>query len=248
MLLLQAVGVGQAPAATEWQALDQQALELYVQGDLPKAIAAAEHALKAAPDHAVTLEAIGFMRLKRDLDAVGALYAFEAAIRAGGVRADLYGNLGIALQDMARIPEALDAYGRALTAAPQNPLYRWHRSLALLLACSCVACPAGESPSSTSGASKSTPEPTPTPTLEPRPEPALPTPQPLPAVELASARAAPRRRRSETDARRELGELAAQQAVDQRALSRADRSGDDDEVADAPLVCDRAGSAWSAGC
>ena len=93
-----------------------------------------DRTLEADSRHAIALEAIGFMRLKRDLDATGAVEAFEAAIDAGGTRPDLYGNLGIALQDLGRIPDALDAYGKALAAAPQNPLYRFHRSLALLLA------------------------------------------------------------------------------------------------------------------
>jgi hypothetical protein len=58
------------------------------------------------------------------------------------------------------------------------------RMLVSLLACSCLACPAGETTSSrSSDASKSTPEPT---EPSPKPTPTL-TPQPLPAVELPSA-------------------------------------------------------------
>lgn len=92
------------------------------------------NALQAAPAHPAAMEVIGFTRLKRDLDAGGAVEAFEQAIRAGGDGADLHGNLGIALQDLGRIPEALAAYDKALALAPQNPLYRFHRSLAMLLA------------------------------------------------------------------------------------------------------------------
>jgi tetratricopeptide (TPR) repeat protein len=93
-----------------------------------------DRALRAAPGHPVALEATGFMRLKCDLDASGAVEAFEGAIRAGGDGADLYGNMGIALQDLGRIPESLAAYDRALAREPHNPVHRWHRSLALLLA------------------------------------------------------------------------------------------------------------------
>ena len=94
----------------------------------------ADRVLRAAPAHALALQVLGFARLKRDLDATGAADAFDRAIRAGGDGADLYGNMGIALQDLGRIPEALAAYDRALALEPHNPVHRWHRSLALLLA------------------------------------------------------------------------------------------------------------------
>jgi tetratricopeptide (TPR) repeat protein len=117
-----------------------EALKAYVPlaGKLPRLWEAVErwsaHALEVAPGLAAAHEVIGFVRLKRDLDARRATEAFELAIRAGGGGANLYGNLGIAFQDLGRIPDALAAYERALALDPHNPLVRWHRSLALLLA------------------------------------------------------------------------------------------------------------------
>jgi tetratricopeptide (TPR) repeat protein len=90
-------------------------------------------ALAERPDSAAAHEVLGFLRLKQDLDAEGALECFEQAVAAGGAGTELYGNLGIALQDLGRVPEALAAYDRALAIDPANAVARWHRSLALLL-------------------------------------------------------------------------------------------------------------------
>lgn len=92
-----------------------------------------QRALAAQPDSAVALEAQGFIFLKRDLDGARAAECFERAIRAGGDRADLHGNHGIALQDLGRIEEAIAAYDRAIAREPGHTSARWHRSLALLL-------------------------------------------------------------------------------------------------------------------
>lgn len=90
-------------------------------------------ALAEQPDFAAAHEVLGFLRLKQDLDAEGALECLERAIAAGGSGTELYGNLGIALQDLGRVAEALAAYDRALAIDPANAVARWHRSLALLL-------------------------------------------------------------------------------------------------------------------
>jgi tetratricopeptide (TPR) repeat protein len=92
-----------------------------------------QRALAADPGAAVALEAQGFIHLKRDLDAARAAEFFERAVRAGGDRADLHGNYGIALQDLGRVGEAIAAYDRAIARDPQHVFARWHRSLALLL-------------------------------------------------------------------------------------------------------------------
>ena len=92
-----------------------------------------QRALAANPDSAVALEAQGFIFLKRDLDAGRAAAFFERAIRAGGDRADLFGNYGIALQDLGRVEEAIAAYDRAIARDSEHVFARWHRSLALLL-------------------------------------------------------------------------------------------------------------------
>jgi tetratricopeptide (TPR) repeat protein len=90
-------------------------------------------ALAAQPDCAMAHEVLGFVRLKQDLDAEGALECFDRAIAGGEAGTELYGNLGIALQDLGRVPDALAAYDRALAIDPANAAARWHRSLALLL-------------------------------------------------------------------------------------------------------------------
>ncbi|MCX7891135.1 MAG: tetratricopeptide repeat-containing glycosyltransferase family protein [Burkholderiales bacterium] len=91
-------------------------------------------ALVAARPHAAAAhEVLGFLKLKQDLDAEGAAASFERAIANGGGSSDLHGNLGIALQDLGRVPEAIAAYDRAIALDPGNTVARWHRSLALLL-------------------------------------------------------------------------------------------------------------------
>ena len=85
--------------------------------ELGLARAVLHRVLRAAPAHALALEIVGSARLKRDLDATGAADAFERAIRAGGDGTDLYCNMGIALEDLGRIPEALAAMNRALASS-----------------------------------------------------------------------------------------------------------------------------------
>lgn len=92
-----------------------------------------DRALSARPDLAAAHEVLGFLRLKQELDAEGAIRCFERAVAAGGASTELHGNLGIALQDLGHVPEALAAYDRALAIDPANSVARWHRSLALLL-------------------------------------------------------------------------------------------------------------------
>src|SRR5262245_40400115 len=81
VLLLQAIGVGQSPAASDWQALDQQALALYVQGDLPKAIVAAEQALRVASsphESGRSLNRLGFLYYTAGRIAEGEKYLRES--------------------------------------------------------------------------------------------------------------------------------------------------------------------------
>jgi tetratricopeptide (TPR) repeat protein len=96
-------------------------------------IEACERALRIQASFPVAWEILGYVRLKQDFDALGAVEAFEHALAGGGDGADLYGNLGIALQDLGRIQEAIEAYDRAITRDATSPLYRFHRSLVLLL-------------------------------------------------------------------------------------------------------------------
>lgn len=89
--------------------------------------------LAADPDFAVAHEVLGSLRLKLDLDAEGAVECFAQASAAGGAGADLHRDKGIALQELGRAAEAIEAYDRALAINPADGIARWHRSLALLL-------------------------------------------------------------------------------------------------------------------
>src|SRR5258705_186180 len=64
LLLCQAAASGQTPLAPDWRALDARAAELYAQGDLPQAIAAAHEALHAAAsprESGKSLDRLGFL-------------------------------------------------------------------------------------------------------------------------------------------------------------------------------------------
>src|SRR2546427_12691621 len=64
LLLFEAVAFGQTPLAKSWQALDTRVAELYVQGDLLHAIAAAQEALRAAVspgESGKSLDRLGFL-------------------------------------------------------------------------------------------------------------------------------------------------------------------------------------------
>jgi len=76
---------------------------------------------------------LGLVLLKRFFDAPGALVCFEAAQRAGLNDAELHANRGIALQDLGRVEEAIEAYEQALQMDPALERARWQRSLARLL-------------------------------------------------------------------------------------------------------------------
>lgn len=62
-----------------------------------------------------------------------ALACYEQAQDLGYAGAELFRNLGIVLQQLGRIEEALGAYDRAIVLEPDNPLPRFHRALARLL-------------------------------------------------------------------------------------------------------------------
>jgi tetratricopeptide (TPR) repeat protein len=89
--------------------------------------------LAADPECSAAHEVLGSLRLKLDLDAEGAIDCFGRAGAAGGGGADLHRDLGVALQELGRADEAIEAYDRALAVNPSDATARWHRSLALLL-------------------------------------------------------------------------------------------------------------------
>lgn len=85
------------------------------------------------PEHAVAHAALGFLVLKRDLDARQALQHFDRAIELGYGTEEVWSNRGIALQDCGQVEEAIAAYDTALRIAPDYRLASFHRALARLL-------------------------------------------------------------------------------------------------------------------
>jgi hypothetical protein len=62
-----------------------------------------------------------------------ALRYYEAARAAGDTDPELQNNLGIVLQDLGRLDEAIASYDAAIARKPDFTLAIWHRSLAYLL-------------------------------------------------------------------------------------------------------------------
>lgn len=89
--------------------------------------------LLETPDHAEAHAALGFLLLKQDFQPDQALQEFDAALASGMATAELFGNRGIALQDLGRIDKALESFERALELEPDNPSFRFHRGLAHLI-------------------------------------------------------------------------------------------------------------------
>ena len=130
VLLLQAVGVGQTPPASEWQALDQQALDLYVQGDLPKAIAAAERALQVASsprESGRSLDRLGFLYYTSGRLQEGEKYLRESLRvreQAFGIEsleyAETANDLAMLLRDLRKMDEARPLADRAVITRLQK--------------------------------------------------------------------------------------------------------------------------------
>lgn len=91
-----------------------------------------EKLVVASPDHAEAHAALGYLLLKRFFQPQSALCYFEQALALGFEEAELYGNRGIALQDLGRLDEALASYEQALRLDSGNHGVRLHRSLARL--------------------------------------------------------------------------------------------------------------------
>jgi tetratricopeptide (TPR) repeat protein len=102
-------------------------------GDAAGALALCRCVLAEHPDHAEAHASAGFVLLKRELAPEAALPHLERAIAADPGDFDSLGNLGIALQDLGRLDEAIVAYDRVLAAQPDHRLARFHRALAFLL-------------------------------------------------------------------------------------------------------------------
>lgn len=73
------------------------------------------------------------LALQKSHDAVGALAAYEAALKARADDAELHDNRGTAFLELGRLPEAIASYERALALRPDFALPAFHRALTWLL-------------------------------------------------------------------------------------------------------------------
>jgi len=102
-------------------------------GRADEARALCEQVLAAQPDHAEAHASLGFVLLKRELAAESALPHLERAIALDPADHESRANLGIALQDLGRVDDAIEAYDAALALRPDHHVARFHRALARLL-------------------------------------------------------------------------------------------------------------------
>jgi CHAT domain-containing protein/tetratricopeptide (TPR) repeat protein len=116
LMVCQAVAIGQAPPASDWQGLDAKVAELYSRGDLPQAIVAAEAALRAAVSPAESgrsLDRLGFLHytsgnfpdgekyLRQSLEVREAAFGTESLAYA-----ETANDLALLLRDLHRMDDA----------------------------------------------------------------------------------------------------------------------------------------------
>ena len=101
-------------------------------GRVPEAKRICTDVLSREPGHGAAEAALGFLLLKRELNPESALLHIETAIQAGFRDEDTLSNLGIALQDLGRLDDALECYDAALRLRPDYHPARFHRALARL--------------------------------------------------------------------------------------------------------------------
>ena len=84
------------------------------------------------PDHAAAFSALGRLLLRGAFDAEPALPAFERALALGLEDADTLTGYGVALHEVGRFEDALEAYEAARALDPGHVGARFHRAIALL--------------------------------------------------------------------------------------------------------------------
>jgi tetratricopeptide (TPR) repeat protein len=89
--------------------------------------------LATHPDHPEAHSGAGYLALKIDLDAELAARHLQRAAGAIEDDPDLWSNLGIALQELGQVDQALSCYEAALRLAPEHAAAQAHRGLCLLL-------------------------------------------------------------------------------------------------------------------
>ena len=102
-------------------------------GRSEKAQTACDVVLHGAPDHAQAHASLGFLLVKRAFDPAAGLRHLDCALNQRPHDAVLHVTRSIALRDLARVDEAIEACGRALALDEGNAMARFHRAIALLL-------------------------------------------------------------------------------------------------------------------
>lgn len=97
-----------------------------------EARAACEAVLAREPQHVEAHAALGYLMLKREFDAAGALRHLDRAIELAPQNPELHLNRGMALQDLARVDDAIAAYDSALAIDAKFTIARFHRAVASL--------------------------------------------------------------------------------------------------------------------
>jgi tetratricopeptide (TPR) repeat protein len=91
-----------------------------------------EQQLRAAPEDRELRTMLGFAYQKKQ-DPQVAREHYQAALDLGGDVVEVHNNLGIVLQDLGRIDEAMAHYDRTLSLQPDFSIATFHRALARLL-------------------------------------------------------------------------------------------------------------------
>ena len=133
----------EAAIETYWQFLDHPSVsdEILVAlvemldrlGRHQQARAACDVVLKRFPDHAQAHASLGFLLVKRMFDAATGLGHLDCALRQRPHDPVLHVTRSIALRDLARVEEAIEACRHALALDEGNPMARFHHAIALLL-------------------------------------------------------------------------------------------------------------------
>jgi tetratricopeptide (TPR) repeat protein len=101
-------------------------------GQYESALAVLDPLLDVHAHRAEALKYKGFV-LQKMLKPDQALICYEQIPARGSTDPELLNNLGIVLQDLGRLSQAIEYYDEAISLQPDFPLAIWHRSLAYLM-------------------------------------------------------------------------------------------------------------------
>lgn len=107
------------------------AYKLQKAGSLQQAELLYQKVLAAEPGNPFAIYALGTIALNRG-DAANAVMLLRQALTTGYAHETVYTHLGIALQSLGRLDEAMDVYQAGMKHDPKNP--RYHSNAAVVLA------------------------------------------------------------------------------------------------------------------